>query len=161
MISSSRSIPPGGIVVDPSKGRSFPDAKPVSYVPEDYFDEKPAVDPATLVPNNGEENVWGRITLLNGEVATIYNGGGVETESMMLNIDWNLQTEEERTQAILDRYGGMLKINEPPEKAAEIGSDVAGFWSNVMGSPALADRMLGASDPRLVPDDLYSDDSAV
>jgi hypothetical protein len=154
------SPPPRVYTVDPSKIKTLDDAKPVSYGPVPVWTDAEQEDgpPAGLIPNNGEENVWGRISLPNGEVATIYNGGGVETESMMLDIDWSLQTEEERSNAILARYGGVLKIKEPPEKPPEIGSDVAGFWSSVMGNPALADRMLGAADHRLVPDDLFLDD---
>jgi hypothetical protein len=161
MTSISGDTPTRAYTLDPSKVRSFPDAKPVSYGPAPVWDD-PAQEnqpPPGFVPENRPDNVWGKVTLPNGAVATIYNGGGVETESMMLDIDWNLQTEEERAQAILDRYGGVLKIEEPPEKAPEVGSDIAGFWSSVMGNPALADRMLGASDHRLVPDDLYSDDT--
>jgi len=141
------------------KVRTFPDAKPVSYGPVPTWTDTEQEEglPSGFVPYNRTDNVWGKITLPNGEVATIYNGGGVETETMMLDIDWELDAEAERAQAILEKYGGTLKVEEPPPKAPEIGSDVAGFWSSVMGNSTLADRMLSTPDHRLVPDDWISD----
>jgi hypothetical protein len=155
MTSISRSIPPGGIIVDPSKGRSFPDAKPVSYGPAPVWDD-PAQEnqpPPGFVPENRPDNVWGKINLPSGEIVTIYNGGGTETDHMMLDIDWELDTEAERAQAILAKYGGVLKLEEPPAKPPEVGSDVAAFWSNVMGSDALTDHLLSAPSDRLVPEE--------
>lgn len=145
-----------------AKGKTYPDAKPDAYGPPPVWDDPALEDqiPPGLIPDNRPDNVWGKISLPNGQTATIYNGGGVETESMMLDIDWSLNTEEERAEAILAKYGGVLKIQPPPEKPPEIGADIANFWSNVIGNPALADRMLGAPDYSLVPDDLYADDSA-
>jgi hypothetical protein len=159
MTSITGTTPPSAYILDPSKVRTFPDAKPVSYVPERYSDElgKSEEDYASLTPDNRADNVWGRINLPNGDTVTIYNKGGIETDRTMLKIDWNLDTEAERAQAILDKYGGILKVEEPPSRAPEIGSDVAGFWSSVMGNSTLADRMLSGPDHRLVPDDWISD----
>lgn len=160
MTSISSSIPPGGLIVtDPSKIRSLADAVPVSYGPPPVWDD-PALEnqfPADWIPENRPDNIWGKVTLTNGEVAIIYNGGSVETETMMFDIDWNLQGEQARAQALIDRYGGVLKLQEQPEKPPEIGTDMAAFWSKVMDSPALADRLLGPVDRSLMPDENLPD----
>jgi hypothetical protein len=68
-------------------------------------------------------------------------------------------SEIERAQAILARYGGTLEVTVPDGlKQSDLGSDVATLWSNIMDSPALAERLLSTPDYRLVPDDLLSQD---
>lgn len=65
----------------------------------------------TKVPDNDKSNIWGIIERPTGTV-TIYNSGGVES-SGDVDIDWNsLQTAKSRANAILQKYGGVLTMND-------------------------------------------------
>lgn len=107
-----------------------------------------------LIPVNRPDNVWGRISLPNGDTATIYNGGSVETDHTMLDIDWSVDGEAARAEAILASYGGILEIARiaDPNAPSTAGSDAATLLSSIIDSPALVERMFGIPETQLLPE---------
>lgn len=107
-----------------------------------------------LVFDNRPDNVWGKVTLANGDTAIIYNKGGVETDHTMLDIDWNVDGEAARAEAIIARYGGVLEIAEAadPKAPRTAVPDAATLLSNIMDSPALVERMFGIPETQLLPE---------
>lgn len=145
---------------DASKAWTAPaDAQPSSYATENIFEKLQQLDDeqAKLTSDNSPDNVWGKITLPDGEVVTIYNGGSVESQSQ-LDIDWDSDGEALRARAIVERYGGTLEVAEPSNSSdPTAGMDIAGLWSSIMGSPTLSERMFSAPDYRIVPDELTAE----
>lgn len=139
-------------------------------LPEDFATSEPAdsaysrwrqaeADGVPLIPDNRPDNVWGKITLPSGEVVTIYNKGGTESENP-LDIDWNIDGEAARAEAIMAKYGGTLEIADTADPdAPKPGSDVAALLSNILDNPVLSERMLGAAQYQLVPDELATESS--
>lgn len=70
-----------------------------------------------LISDNRPDNVWGRITLPSGEAVTIYNKGGTESENP-LDIDWTIDGEAARADAIMAKYGGVLEIADTADPDA-------------------------------------------
>ena len=105
------------------------------------------------MPDNRPDNVWGKITLPSGEIVTIYNKGGTESESA-LDIDWSIDGEAPRADAIMAKYGGVLEIADTADpNAPKFTPDGAILLSRIMESPTLVQRMLGSSDSQFLPDD--------
>jgi hypothetical protein len=148
------------VVWDRSKPLKLPDD---FYEPEDptsgyaRFMES-VTSGVPLVADNRPDNVWGKITLSNGDTATIYNKGSVETDHTMLDIDWSLDGEANRAEAIMAKYGGTLEIAETvdPDAPMVASSDAATLLSTILDSPALVDRMLSSPEHQLLPDDLMA-----
>jgi len=114
-----------------------------------------------LIPDNRPDNVWGKISLPNGDTATIYNKGGVETDHTMLDIDWSIDGEAARADAIIAKYGGVLEIADTadPNASRTVSVDAATLLSNILDSPILVERMLSVPEYQLLPDDLLSEAS--
>lgn len=151
------------IAASTSSPTSWDRSKPVS-LPADFYAAKAedggharwlAADASgtPLVPDNRPDNVWGRITLPSGETVTIYNKGGTESENP-LDIDWTIDGEAARADAIMAKYGGVLEIADTADPdAPTFVPDGATLLSRIMESPTLVQRMLGSGESQLLPDD--------
>lgn len=140
-------------------------SKPVK-LPDGFYQPEPADSAysrflqaessgAPLTPDNRPDNIWGKISLPNGDIATIYNKGSVETTRTTLDIDWTIEGEAARAEAIIAMYGGTLEIVDTadPNAPKVAPSDASTLLSTILDSPLLAERMLGVPD-RPLPEDL-------
>ena len=110
-----------------------------------------------LVPVNRPDNIWGQIALPDGEVVTIYNGGSIESENPLdVELPMHEDSEAERAEAVLARYGGTLEITDLAyiDKVQAPGADAATLLSSMLDSPALVERMLKAPEYQMLRDDL-------
>jgi hypothetical protein len=135
------------------------DAQPSFYDTENVFEQMRQLEEevekvfAEAVPTPA----WGKITLPGGELVTIYQGGGVAS-THDLHIDWDLDGEVARSQAILAKYGGTLRLENPAPTATDVGA--ADLLSTILDSPTLTSLMLGVSANQSLADALLADDTA-
>ncbi|WP_137156371.1 hypothetical protein [Rhizobium sp. FKL33] len=146
-----------GYSLEGLKGWTFPaDAQPSFYDTENIFEKLRLQEEAArkALAEAEPTPVWGKITLPSGELVTVYEGGGVQSENE-LDIDWDLNDEISRTQAILAKYGGELKLESASTTTDMSASDLL---STILDSPALSARMLGVSGNQSLADALLADD---
>jgi hypothetical protein len=112
------------------------------------------VEEGTFIADNRLDNVWGTLTLNDGQVVTIYNGGGVESQNALnVELPSEVGCEVERALTILAAYGGTLEIADTATSTpAEIATDISNWLADVLNIPSLAARLSSEFDQSLVPD---------